>query len=178
MATRIRPVRCAAWVGLAVAICGSATAERQPNGPFVDVPSDHTAAAAVTNLAENGLLFGYPDGTFRGSRAITRRELAEALWRVVMQIEQELKQVRSPSAQAKPTVPPQVLGLFADVPPESSLGDLLRDLCSRGILQGYPDATFAPRRVVTRGELELTLWRTLQWVERELSQMEKRPDHK
>lgn len=34
--------------------------------PFPDVPPDHWAYDAVHNLKRNGVLVGYPDGTFRG----------------------------------------------------------------------------------------------------------------
>jgi len=48
---------------------------------FSDVPADHWAADAVTELADQGVLQGYPDGTFNGERAVTRYELAVTLAR-------------------------------------------------------------------------------------------------
>ena len=55
--------------------------------PFSDVPSDHWAAPAVKRLAEQGVLKGYPDLTFRGDRPVTRYELAVALARFAEFIE-------------------------------------------------------------------------------------------
>lgn len=46
------------------------------------VPENHWAYAAVTELMQEGILEGYPDGTFRGKRAITRNEFAAAMRRV------------------------------------------------------------------------------------------------
>ena len=44
--------------------------------PFYDLPTDHWAYESVRNLAELGVLQGYPDGRFDGTRAVTRYELA------------------------------------------------------------------------------------------------------
>jgi len=41
-----------------------------------DVPDDHWAAAAVYDLVKMGITKGYPDGTFRGNKPITRYETA------------------------------------------------------------------------------------------------------
>jgi hypothetical protein len=138
-------------------------------GPFADVPAGRPAYAAVNELAKQGFVNGYPDGTFGGQRAMTRWEFGQALWRVVMRVEENLAQVRpahalSPSPLASPEA-----GLFADVPTAGSRGEVLRDLGSRGILQGYPDQTFAGGRPVTVVEAGAALRRTLEWVERELA---------
>jgi hypothetical protein len=55
-------------------------------GPFNDVPMDHWAYDAVDQLQQNGVLIGYPDGTFAGKRTITRYEFATALARLVEMI--------------------------------------------------------------------------------------------
>jgi len=52
-------------------------------GAFVDVPPDHWAYDAVDQLQADGLLIGYPDGTFGGKRTLTRYEFAVALARLV-----------------------------------------------------------------------------------------------
>lgn len=51
-------------------------------GPFTDVPTDHWAYDAVNQLQEDGIIIGYPDGTFGGKRTITRYEFAVALARL------------------------------------------------------------------------------------------------
>ena len=45
--------------------------------PFSDVPRDHWAYDAVTQLAADGVVEGYGDGTYRGDRSITRYEMAQ-----------------------------------------------------------------------------------------------------
>jgi len=44
--------------------------------PFKDVPENHWAKWAVNDLVKLGVTQGYPDGTFRGSKNITRYETA------------------------------------------------------------------------------------------------------
>ena len=48
-----------------------------------DVPFDHWAYDACDMLAEEGIIVGYPDGTFKGNRALTRYEFAIALARLL-----------------------------------------------------------------------------------------------
>ena len=45
--------------------------------PFSDVPRGHWAYDAVTQLAADGVIEGYGDGTFLGNRNITRYEMAQ-----------------------------------------------------------------------------------------------------
>ncbi len=51
---------------------------------FPDTPENHWAYDYVATLAGNGLLEGYPDGTFKGDRPVTRYEMAAALYRAMM----------------------------------------------------------------------------------------------
>ena len=44
--------------------------------PFKDVPANHWARDAVSQVKSMGILGGYPDGTFRGDQPPTRYELA------------------------------------------------------------------------------------------------------
>jgi S-layer family protein len=55
--------------------------------PFADVPTDHWAYDAVAELAAKGLIEGYPDGAFRGDRAMTRYEMAMVVARLLARIE-------------------------------------------------------------------------------------------
>lgn len=56
--------------------------------PFSDVPQDHWAYDAVQMLEEKGLVEGYPDGLFKGDRAMTRYEMAMVVARVIAKLEQ------------------------------------------------------------------------------------------
>lgn len=56
---------------------------------FPDVPEEHWARDAVASLAANGIVEGYPDGTFKGDRAATRYEMAMVIARLIAKMEQE-----------------------------------------------------------------------------------------
>ena len=47
---------------------------------FPDVPADHWANDAVETLRGNNMVQGYPDGTFKGDKPMTRYEYAEMLY--------------------------------------------------------------------------------------------------
>lgn len=47
--------------------------------PFKDLPEGHWAYDAVTMLAEDGVLEGYGDGTFKGTKLMNRYEMAEVV---------------------------------------------------------------------------------------------------
>jgi len=70
------------FVGL-VAVVLAIAAPSFAQGPFADVPVDHWAYEAVSQLQEKGIVIGYPDGTFGGKRAMTRYEFALALSRAM-----------------------------------------------------------------------------------------------
>ncbi len=48
---------------------------------FPDVPRNHWAYQYISQLAGNGILVGYPDGTFKGDVKMTRYEFATMLYR-------------------------------------------------------------------------------------------------
>lgn len=58
---------------------------------FSDVPAGYWAEEAVEALAARGLITGFPDGTFRGNEALTRYQAALIIYRLLQQIEAELK---------------------------------------------------------------------------------------
>ncbi|MCA1595085.1 MAG: S-layer homology domain-containing protein, partial [Chloroflexi bacterium] len=58
---------------------------------FPDVPPDHWAAQAVKALADQGIVIGYPDGTYGGPKAMTRYEFAEAISRLLPLITQQIQ---------------------------------------------------------------------------------------
>jgi len=51
--------------------------------PAQTVPFDHWAYDAVNTLVQKGIIIGYPDGTFKGDRAMTRYEFAMAISRLL-----------------------------------------------------------------------------------------------
>ena len=56
--------------------------------PFSDVTPNDWAYQAVEDLSEQGVVEGYPDGTFKGERNITRYELAQIIARMLAKEDQ------------------------------------------------------------------------------------------
>lgn len=60
---------------------------------FKDVPASHWANKAVYNLVKLGVVQGYPDGTFRGTRAVTRYEMAVYLSNLAMSVKRDQAEI-------------------------------------------------------------------------------------
>ena len=58
-------------------VVGAASTTFAAANPFFDVPADHWAYDAVSQLAADGVIEGYGDSTFKGNRNITRYEMAQ-----------------------------------------------------------------------------------------------------
>lgn len=61
---------------VAAAACVAFAAPAFAANPFSDVPMHHWAYDAISVLADHGVIEGYPDGTFKGNRPITRYEMS------------------------------------------------------------------------------------------------------
>lgn len=71
---------------LKAAVCtffASAAMTASAANPFSDVESNSWAYEAVASLSDRNIIEGYPDGTFRGNKHITRYELAQITARLL-----------------------------------------------------------------------------------------------
>ncbi|MBP5470743.1 MAG: S-layer homology domain-containing protein [Candidatus Riflebacteria bacterium] len=57
-------------------------------GPFSDVPTNHWAYDAISQMAEKGIIQGFPDGTYKGKQNVTRYQLAMMTAKMLSNIEQ------------------------------------------------------------------------------------------
>ena len=64
-------------------VVGAASTTFAAANPFQDVPADHWAYDAVAQLAADGVIEGYGDGTYRGDQEITRYEMAQMVARAM-----------------------------------------------------------------------------------------------
>ena len=62
---------------LAMAMALGVTASAYAANPFSDVPAGHWAYDAVNKLTAEGVVDGYPDGTYGGDKLMTRYEMAQ-----------------------------------------------------------------------------------------------------
>ena len=67
----------------AAIIAGMTSTSFAAANPFSDVPAGHWAYNSVTKLANEGVIEGYGDGTYRGNRNITRYEMAQMVARAL-----------------------------------------------------------------------------------------------
>ena len=56
--------------------------------PYSDVPADHWACKAVDEMAQKGVIQGFPNGTFKGNDNISRYQLAMITSRLLAGVEQ------------------------------------------------------------------------------------------
>ena len=75
---------------LAIAAAAALTAgvSAYAANPFSDVSTDDQAYQAVSDLSDQGVVEGYPDGTFKGERNMTRYELAQVIARLMAREDQ------------------------------------------------------------------------------------------
>ena len=86
----------------------------------------------IKALVEQDIVKGYPDGTFRPDRAVTRAEYAALLNKAF-----SLQPVRAARK-------------FKDVPNNYWASEVIQKATQAGFLAGYPNGTFAPNRNITR----------------------------
>ncbi len=73
-----------AFLKAAIAACFACAAVTvSAANPFTDVASDDWAYQAVASLSDEGVIDGYPDGTFRGDKHVTRYEIAQIVARLM-----------------------------------------------------------------------------------------------
>lgn len=73
-----------AFLKAAIAACFACAAVTvSAANPFTDVSADDWAYQAVASLSDEGVIDGYPDGTFRGDKHVTRYEIAQIVARLM-----------------------------------------------------------------------------------------------
>lgn len=114
---------------------------------FSDVPASHWAYSFIETAVRQGVIQGYPDGTFRPDSGISR---AGAMRLLVM-------------ARGLPLVTPSTPS-YSDVPATYWAYSYIETARAYGIDTGYPDGTFRPDTAMTRAEGAADLLATLTLV--------------
>lgn len=112
---------------------------------FADVPAGQWYTDAAIWAAENDIVFGYEDGTFRPERSISREEMCAILDRLLT--------VLGEKTDGTPKT-------FAD---EDDISDWAKDSVARmsacGLIEGQGENCFAPHATSTRAEAATVLLR-------------------
>lgn len=116
---------------------GTALAEETKKGPasFSDL-SDHWAEKAILQAADQGIVGGYPDGTFRPEQQIKREEFFTLLSNILTE---------------KPDTSKTTLE-FSDVVTGEWYIAVIKTAVAGGMTSGYPDGTFGIGKSMTREE--------------------------
>ena len=104
------------------------------NHNFKDIANTRWSATAISYMNELGLIKGYPDGTFKPEKSITRAEFAAMATRFANLFGGGLQG-------------------FVDVPYTHWANDVIAKAASAGWVSGYPDGTFKPENKITRAEV-------------------------
>ena len=113
-----------------------------PSGPFYDVPWTDPDARAVDWAADEEIIPGYEDLTFRPRRPASRADTVVWVWRLAGR----------PSGASHP---------FTDVPDGAPYEEALQWASGEGIVRGVTATRFGPGQDSTRQEFVDLLWR---WV--------------
>lgn len=97
-------------------------------------PDDTGVSSWLETDEHNAFLSGYPDGSFQADKNMTRAEVAQMFYSLLL--DKDVKITKS----------------FSDVPADAWYAKAVNTLSSLGMLGGYPDGTFRPDAPITRAE--------------------------
>ncbi|MBD2073591.1 S-layer homology domain-containing protein [Phormidium sp. FACHB-592] len=106
---------------------------------FTDVPANFWAGAPIAALSAKGILDGFPDGTFRPNKPITRAEFAEIVRRAFN---------KSASREALK---------FNDLKPDYWAVPAINQATQTQFMSGFPNGSFQPNRQIPRLQVLLAL---------------------
>ncbi len=122
-----------AFVALgSVAFVGLALPATAQNAQFTDVGSSYWARPFIENLANQQIIAGFPDGTFRPDQPVTRAQFAAI--------------VRNAFDQPYGRTAPR----FSDVNASYWANGAISDAYSQGFMSGYPNGAFQPEQQIPR----------------------------
>ncbi|MBG1239737.1 fasciclin domain-containing protein [Nostoc sp. NZL] len=100
-----------------------------------DVSSDYWARPFIQVLADNNVITGFPDGSFRPNQAVTRAEFA-ALLQKAFPNQNRVRQLTA--------------GGFSDVPAGYWAASAIQYAYETGFLAGYPGNVFSPNQQIPK----------------------------
>lgn len=109
---------------------------------FDDVEKERWSNEAISYLTTKGILKGYPDGTFKPGKAVTRAEFAAIIERYI-----EIEGTNKIK--------------FTDIDNSYWAQEIIEQVAAQGWMNGYKDNTFKPENNITRGETMTTINRML-----------------
>jgi hypothetical protein len=141
------------------AVARPSTREAVAAPGFKDLkPADPAFSYVMRMVVSYEAIAGYPDGTFRGSKTITRAEFSKIMTNALAYLE---KKYSVPLAEEPAS--PEVS--FKDLPATHWARPYVSRLVARyKIISGYPDGTFKPNKTISRFELATVLAKTVKLI--------------
>ena len=131
----------------------------QEKTEFRDLSSSHWAYAEIRSAVKAGYAGGFPDGTFKPNLPVTR-EQAAAILNNIYKFENSAQSVTIKDlSKVSPWAADSVLRVVAS-----------------GVMGGYEDGTFSPKKPVTRAECIVILDRIVQNQEKSEAEAEVKPE--
>ena len=106
---------------------------------FTDVQSNYWATEFIQQLAQRGIIAGFPDGSFRPEQPVTRAQFAAMIGKAFQ---------KAPERQAV---------RFYDVPSSYWASSAIQDAYTSGFLSGYPGNRFEPNQNIPREQVLVSL---------------------
>ena len=142
--------KCAVFMALGVTAATVAplvaTAPAQAQTSFYDVSSNYWAAPFIQELAQRGVIAGFPDGSFRPDAPVTRSQYA-AMLRKAFNKRQERQGIN-----------------FVDVSSSYWAYSAIQQAYTTGFLSGYPGGVFRPSQNIPREQVLVSLSNGLDYV--------------
>ena len=113
---------------------GGSTTDPDPKPEPKPDPDDTGVSDWLDTKDHRLYLVGYPDSTFRPERNMTRAEVAQMFYALLL--DQDVA----------------ITTTFSDVADEAWYATAVKTLASLGMMDGYPDGTFRPDAPITRAE--------------------------
>lgn len=137
-------------ISAVLAICAGISATAIPSlflnraiaqsASFNDVPSDFWARPFIEKLAEDEIIAGFPDGSFKPKQAVTRAQFA-AIVRKAFSRGAAVRNGRT----------------FSDVAAKYWAAASIDKAYTTGFLSGYPDGTFLPEQQIPKAQALISL---------------------
>ncbi|MGG4046272.1 Ig-like domain-containing protein [Paenibacillus favisporus] len=116
---------------------------------FSDI-SGHWAEASIKQAASTGIVTGYPDGTFKPGKTVTRAEFAVMLVNTLG--------IKKPGAELT-FIDSASIGAWAQ--------NAVAQVVQLGMMKGYENGTFRPNEEITRAEIAVTITNALAQISKE-----------
>lgn len=115
------------------------------SAPFEDVPTDYWAVSAIKYMVSKNIISGYPDGTFKPDKIVTRAEYAKML---ALSLNLDVSKGRD---------------IYTDVPSSHWAYKYITAVTDAKLMKGYGHGKFGPNDTVKKEEIITTIVRLKHW---------------